>query len=181
MTNDVKADNFTADHLLPSRLDRAAFLARFGGIWEHSPWIAEGAFDTGLTAAEDSAEGLHAAMTAVMRAAEDAAKLALIRAHPDLAGRLAAAGRLTAESTGEQASAGLDRLTDAEREAFTALNAAYVARFGFPFILAVKGRSKDDIRTAFEQRIGHDPGTEFAEALAQIERIALLRLKDLLP
>lgn len=167
--------------LPPSRLDRAAFLARFAGIWEHSPWIAEGVFDRGLTAAEDSAAGLHAAMTAVMRAADADRKLALIRAHPDLAGRLAAAGRLTAESTGEQASAGLDRLSDAERAAFTALNAAYVARFGFPFIMAVKGRSKDEIRAAFERRIGHDRETELAEALAQIERIALLRLTDLLP
>lgn len=165
----------------PSRLDRAAFLARFAGIWEHSPWIAEGAFDRGLTAAEDTAPGLHAAMVAVMRAAGDDRKLALIRAHPDLAGRLAAAGRLTAESTGEQASAGLDRLTDEERAAFTALNEAYVARFGFPFIMAVKGRTKDEIRAAFERRIGHDRDTEFAEALAQIERIALLRLTDLLP
>lgn len=167
--------------LPPSRLDRAAFLARFAGVWEHSPWIAEGAFDRGLTTAEDSAEGLHAAMVAVLRAGDDAARLALVNAHPDLAGRLAAAGRLTAESTGEQASAGLDRLTDAEREAFTALNEAYRARFGFPFIMAVKGRSKDEIRAAFERRIGHDRATELAEAIAQVERIALLRLKDLLP
>jgi urate oxidase len=167
--------------LPPSRLDRAAFLARFAGVWEHSPWIAERTFDRGLTAAEDSAEGLHAAMVAVLHAADDAARLALVNAHPDLAGRLAAAGRLTAESTGEQASAGLDRLTDAEREAFTALNEAYRARFGFPFIMAVKGRSKDEIRAAFERRIGHDRATELAEAIAQVERIALLRLKDLLP
>ncbi len=166
---------------LPSRLDRAAFLARFAAVWEHSPWIAEGAFDRGLGATEDTAEGLHAAMVAVMRAAADPAKLALIRAHPDLAGKLAAAGRLTAESTGEQASAGLDRLTDAERAEFMRLNEAYQARFGFPFILAVKGRSKDEIRDAFIARLRNDPAAEFAEALRQIERIALLRLKDLLP
>ncbi len=165
----------------PSRLDRQAFIARFGGVFEHSPWIAEAAFDAGVTADHDTAEGLHAAMVTVMRAADDAAKLALIRAHPDLAGRLAAAGRLTAESTGEQASAGLDRLTDDERADFMRLNATYQARFGFPFILAVKGRSKDDIREAFLARIGNDEAAEFAEALRQVERIALLRLKDLLP
>ncbi len=165
----------------PSRLDRQAFIARFGGVFEHSPWIAEGAFDAGVTADHDTAEGLHAAMVTVMRAADDAAKLALIRAHPDLAGRLAAAGRLTAESTSEQASAGLDRLTDDERADFMRLNATYQARFGFPFILAVKGRSKDEIRKAFLARIGNDEAAEFAEALRQIERIALLRLKDLLP
>ncbi len=166
---------------LPSSLSRDAFVSRFGGVWEHSPWIAEGAFDAGLTPAHDRAEGLHAAMVTVMRAATDAAKLALIRAHPDLAGKLAAAGRLTAESTGEQASAGLDRLTDAERAEFTRLNDAYKARFGFPFILAVKGRSKDEIRDAFVARLENDLAAEREEALAQIERIALLRLRDLLP
>lgn len=166
---------------LPSRQSRAAFVARFGGVWEHSPWIAEGAFDAGLTAAQDTADGLHAAMVTIMRAAGEPAKLALIRAHPDLAGKLAAAGRLTPESTGEQASAGLDRLTDAERAEFTRLNDAYKARFGFPFILAVKGRSKADIRDAFLARLQNDASAEFAEALAQIERIALLRLKDMLP
>jgi urate oxidase len=169
-----------ADADLPSRLSRAAFVARFGGVWEHSPWIAEGAFDAGLTPVHDTADGLYAAMVAVMRAAEAPAKLALIRAHPDLAGKLAAAGRLTAESTGEQASAGLDRLTDAERAEFTRLNDAYKARFGFPFILAVKGRSKTEIRDAFLARLENDAAAEFAEALRQIERIALLRLKDLL-
>jgi OHCU decarboxylase len=165
----------------PSRLDRAAFVARFGGVFEHSPWIAEGVYDRGLTAKHDAAEALHAAMVAVMRAAGDAAKLALIRAHPDLAGKLAAAGRLTAESTGEQASAGLDRLTDAERAEFMRLNEAYQARFGFPFIIAVRGRTKDEIREAFVSRLENDAPAEFAEALRQVERIALLRLKDLLP
>lgn len=170
-----------AESDLPSRQSRAAFVARFGGVWEHSPWIAEGTFDAGLTAAQDTADGLHAAMTVVMRAADEPAKLVLIRAHPDLAGKLAAAGRLTAESTGEQASAGLDRLTDAERAEFTRLNDAYKARFGFPFILAVKGKTKGEIRNAFLARLENDAAAEFAEALTQIERIALLRLKDLLP
>ena len=108
-------------------------------------------------------------------------KLALINAHPDLAGRLAQAKRLTADSNAEQASAGLDHLTADELRRFTAQNDAYKARFGFPFILAVKGRTKADIMQAFETRLKHDADAEFAEALTQIERIALLRLKDRLP
>jgi OHCU decarboxylase len=105
----------------------------------------------------------------------------VLNAHPDLAGKLAAAKRLTPESTKEQASAGLDALTDKERELFSKLNAAYVTNFGFPFIIAVKGKSKDEIMAAFEKRIGNDRATEFATACRQVERIALLRLNDLLP
>ena len=105
----------------------------------------------------------------------------MLNAHPDLAGRLAAAKRLTPESTKEQASAGLDALTDAERELFSKLNAAYVTTFGFPFIIAVKGKTKDEILAAFERRIGNDRASEFDTACREVERIALLRLKDLLP
>lgn len=159
---------------------RAAFVARFGGVFEHSPWIAEGAFDAGLPADADSAEGLHRALSAVLRTAPRARQQALIDAHPDLAGRLARAGRLTSESTGEQASAGLDRLSDAEYERFTGLNDAYKQRFGFPFIMAVKGRDKTEILAAFEARLGNDPEREFQTALREIEQIALLRLRDLL-
>ena len=113
----------------------------------------------------------------MLRGASDAEQRALIDAHPDLAGRLARAGRLTASSSKEQAGAGLDRLTDAERARFTALNDAYQARFGFPFIMAVKGRSKAEILAAFERRLAHDRATEQRIALEQIERIALLRLR----
>ncbi|MET0598134.1 MAG: 2-oxo-4-hydroxy-4-carboxy-5-ureidoimidazoline decarboxylase, partial [Mesorhizobium sp.] len=105
----------------------------------------------------------------------------VLKAHPDLAGKLAAARRLTAESAAEQASAGLDALTDAERAAFARLNADYVERFGFPFIVAVRGRTKADIMAAFETRLGNDRETEFDTACRQVERIALLRLRDLLP
>jgi len=129
-------------------LDREAFVARFGGVFEHSPWIAEKAFDAGLPQSL-TAEGLHARMAAAMRSGSEAQKRALIAAHPDLAGRLARAGKLTVESTQEQASAGLDLLTDAERARFTALNDAYKAKFGIPFIMAVKGRGKDEILAAF--------------------------------
>lgn len=165
----------------PTALDRAAFVAAFGGVFEHSPWVAEAAFDAGLTPEADGAEGLYRLLCAAMRAGTKAQQRALIEAHPDLAGRLARAGNLTADSTAEQASAGLDRLSDADYERFVGLNDAYRGKFGFPFIMAVKGRGKDEILAAFEQRLENDPRSEFAEALAQIERIALLRLRDLLP
>lgn len=165
----------------PRALSRGDFVAAFGGIFEHSPWIAEAAFDASLPAEAESAEVLHRALCAVLRSAPRARKLALIEAHPDLAGRLALAGRLTAQSSKEQSSAGLDSLTEDELARFTDLNDAYKAKFGFPFIMAVKGRGKTEILAAFERRLENDAEAEFAEALAQIERIALLRLKDLLP
>jgi hydantoinase/carbamoylase family amidase len=117
-------------------LDRETFVAHFGGVFEHSPWIAAAAFDAGLPEGPLTAEGLHARMVAALRAGSDRQKRALIEAHPDLAGRLAAAGRLTPESAKEQASAGLDLLSDAERARFTELNEAYKTKFGIPFIMA---------------------------------------------
>lgn len=163
----------------PGDMDRDGFLARFGPVFEHSPWIAEAAWQAGPP--PDTAEGLHAVMVGVLRAAPRERQLDLLNAHPDLAGKLAVNGELTADSSAEQASAGLDRCTPDEFARFTALNDAYRARFGFPFILAVKGRSPAEILAAFERRAGNTPEEEFAEALAQVERITLLRLKDLLP
>lgn len=161
-------------------LDREAFVARFGGVFEHSPWIAEAAFDAGLDpSATATAAGLHAALCARLDPAPRAAKLALLNAHPDLAGRLALAGKLTADSTAEQAGAGLDRLTPEELARFTALNDGYKARFGHPFIIAVKGLDKQAILAAFERRVAHDAETEFATALREVKKIALLRLEAL--
>ncbi|WDZ79143.1 allantoinase PuuE (plasmid) [Ensifer adhaerens] len=165
----------------PSRLTEEAFVAKFGGVFEHSKWIAKRAFQGELSPANDTAIGLAAALSAVFREASAEERLAVLIAHPDLAGKLAQAKRLTESSTNEQASAGLDALTDAERERFTTLNAAYVEKFKFPFIMAVKGRSKDEILAAFESRIGNDRETEFETACRQVERIAYLRLKDMLP
>lgn len=166
---------------VPSAMSREAFVARFGGIVEHSPWVAERAWDAGLTAREDTAEGLHAALCAVLRAAAPARQLGVLNAHPDLAGRLAVAGGLTAESAAEQASAGLDRCTPEEFERLQALNARYVRQFGFPFIMAVKGRTRAEILAAFERRVRHGRDEEFATALKEVERIVLLRLRDVLP
>lgn len=165
----------------PSRLSETDFVSRFGGVFEHSEWIAKRAFAGELSAANDTAIGLAAALTTVFREASANERLAVLNAHPDLAGKLAQAKRLTESSTSEQASAGLDALTDAERTRFTELNSAYVAKFGFPFIIAVRGRSKDDILAAFETRIGNDRDSELETACRQVERIALLRLKDMLP
>ena len=120
-------------------------------------------------------------MVAQMRAMGREEKRALILAHPDLAGRLALAKQLTADSLKEQGSAGLDGLTPDELKRFTELNDAYKARFGFPFIMAVKGRTKDEIIAAFERRLAHDRQREFATALEEIEKIVLLRLRDMLP
>jgi chitin deacetylase len=165
----------------PSRMDRDSFVARFGGVYEHSPWIAERAWALELGPAHDTAAGLHNALVRIFRSASADERLGVLRAHPDLAGKLAQARRLTTESAAEQASAGLDALTDEERATFERLNAAYVARHGFPFIIAVRDHTKAQILAAFETRIANDSATEFATACAQVERIAELRLKDLLP
>jgi len=166
---------------VPSRMSAPLFREVFGDIFEHTPQIAEATYKKGLNASHDTAGGLHAALVASMREMTPAQKLDLIRAHPDLAGRLALAKQLTDDSTKEQGSAGLDRLTPEELARFTAINDAYRQRFGFPFIMAVKGATKEQILAGFESRIGNSVETETAEALKQIERIAFLRLADRLP
>jgi chitin deacetylase len=165
----------------PSQMTRERFVTRFGSIFEHSSWIAERAFELELGPAHDSAAGLHNALTRMFRSASQAERLAVLKAHPDLAGKLAAAKRLTPASTAEQASAALDALTDDERSRFQRLNAEYVAKHGFPFIIAVRDNSKDSILQAFQTRLANDTETEFATACKQVERIADLRLKDQLP
>lgn len=160
-----------------SAADRRAFTAALGGIFEHSPWIAEHAWAARPFASIDA---LHAAMVAVVRAAPAEERLALIRAHPELAGREAAAGSLTADSAGEQRSAGLDRCTPDELARLRTLNATYREKFGFPFVMAVKGRSKQDILRALEARLYGDPRDEFNRCLDEIAAIARLRLEALL-
>lgn len=165
----------------PSAMDRARFVGRFGGVFEHSPWVADRAFDLELGPAHDSAAGLHNALCRVFRSAPAEERLGVLAAHPDLAGKLAQAKRLTADSSREQASAGLDALTDAERAEFQQMNTAYVAKHGFPFIIAVRDNTKASILAAFRARLAHDRAAEFTTACAQVERIAALRLKDMLP
>ncbi|MBB6178342.1 2-oxo-4-hydroxy-4-carboxy-5-ureidoimidazoline decarboxylase [Pseudorhizobium flavum] len=160
---------------------REDFIARFGGVFEHSAFIAERAYDRGLIFVPLTARGVHQAMVSVFREASQEERLAVLRAHPDLAGKLAIAGDLTEDSRQEQAGAGLDRLAPQEHARFTELNTAYTEKFGFPFIIAVKGLDKDDILSAFEARIGNSAEEEFETACAQVERIASLRLAALLP
>jgi OHCU decarboxylase len=165
----------------PSAMDKSRFVELYGGIFEHSAWIAERAHGLELGPAHDCAAGVHNALCRAFRTASEEERLGVLNAHPDLAGKLAAAGRLTAESTSEQAGAGLDMLTDKERANFTQLNSDYVAKHGFPFIIAVRDHTKASIMAAFERRIGNDSATEFTEACKQVERIAEFRLMDLLP
>ena len=160
---------------------RQEFVDRFGGVFEHSPFLAERACDAGSFEGDLTAKVVHAALTAQFRAASEAERLGVLRAHPDLAGKLAIAGELTADSRNEQAGAGLDRLSPAEHARFTELNNAYTQKFGFPFIIAVKGLNRHDILSAFETRIGNDAAQEFATATAQVEKIAWLRLSAMLP
>ncbi|CTQ48822.1 allantoinase PuuE [Jannaschia donghaensis] len=180
------AEHWTATHPhrrapRPSQMEKTDFVDNYGSIFEHSAWIAERAFDLELGPAHDTAAGLHNALARMFRSATDDERLGVLKAHPDLAGKLAAAGRLTAQSTSEQAGAGLDLLTDAERATFEARNAAYVAKHGFPFIIAVRDHDKAGIMAAFDRRIDNDRDIEFDEACRQVERIARLRLADLLP
>lgn len=154
-------------------LDRPGFVARFGGIFEHSPWIADRAW--ALRPFKDVA-ALHAALVKTMQAATAEEKLSLLRAHPELAGREATEDRLTADSKGEQGSAGLDRLPPDEFRRLTEMNEAYRAKFGFPFIIAVRGRNKDHILAEFARRLRRDAAAEQAAALAEVEAIARIRL-----
>lgn len=161
-------------------MDDRQFLATYGGVFEHSPFIAERAVEAGTIAEPLTVEGVHGALVTVFRAATPEERLGILNAHPDLAGKLAVAGDLTEDSRKEQAGAGLDRLSPEEHHRFTALNTAYVDKFGFPFIIAVKGLEKDDILAAFERRIDNGRDEEFSTACGQVEKIALLRLKSLL-
>ena len=157
--------------------ESSAFVSRYGGIYEHSPWVAEAAarvLDAG--AGRDT---IRRVMADCVDNASRERQLELMRAHPDLAGKAAIAGDLTAASTGEQASAGLDQCTAAEFERFQSLNAAYRRKFGFPFIMAVRGASRSDILTAFAERMNNPAEVEFETALAEIHRIAEQRLEAL--
>lgn len=155
--------------------DRGRFARRFGHVAEGSPWVAEAAWERGPFADRTA---MAAAFGAVIREAPAGRQLALIRAHPDLAGRAAQAGELTPESAGEQASAGLDRLVPGDLERVARLNAAYRERFGFPFVICVRGRSVAEILDAGEARLLNDPDAERAAAIEEIAAIIALRLAD---
>src|SRR5215218_9879388 len=151
--------------MIPDGADREAFMARYGALYEHSPWVAEGAWEQGPF---DDIDALHAALERTIRAAPAERRLALIRAHPDLAGK----AKLTDASAGEQASAGLDRLTADEYATFNELNAAYRERFGFPFVICVRDHDKASILAAMRERLAHGRDEEVGTAIGEIARIA---------
>ncbi len=170
-------DNNHAIDDASKRLTRDAFVARFGSVYEHSPWVAEAVFDKSNDSSDISQ--LSQAMSAVVDDASSEHQLALLRAHPDLAGRLAVQGELTQASTAEQRSAGLDQCTHEEVEKFQFLNKEYTDKFGFPFILAVSGKTRTQILENFEARLKNLPDQEFATALGEVHKIARIRLETL--
>jgi len=161
----------------PSALDLDAFVAHYGDIYEHSPWVAEAAWQQGLTAKHDQPDQLAELMGHMLQQASSDEQIKVIRAHPDLAGKAALAGKLTGDSTREQAGAGLDQCSPEELARFERLNAAYKQKFGFPFVIAVKGLNRYAILDAFAERIDNDLASERCTAIEQIIRIAKLRLQ----
>ncbi len=166
------SDRFRAP---PSTLDEQEFLRVYGGVYEHSPWFAMQAWRGGPREALDTLDGLADALRRAVEGADDKAKLALIGVHPDLAGRV----RMSPESVSEQTSAGLDHCTAGELAEFRRLNRDYVDKFGFPFIKAVRGFTRQQILEEFRARVANEPRAEFRTALDEIHKIARLRLSDL--
>ena len=163
----------------PGDLDRAEFLETFGHVFEHSPWIAENVWEGGLDTRHETAAGLHEAMCNEIRRASTEEKLELLRAHPDLACAVSAAS-LSHHSRGEQRRSGLDQCSTEEFAEFQKLNKAYKDKFGFPFILAIKGFQRQKILEIFRTRLQHSQEEEFQAALAQVMKIGLFRLQDIM-
>ena len=157
-------------------LNEANFVNRFGGVYEHSPWIAQQCHQNSLSEQENTPAGLSEALQVVVAGASREQLMALINAHPDLAGKAAVQGTLTAESTSEQSSAGIDQCSAEEFERFQRFNTAYKDKFGFPFIMAVKGSNRHLILAAFEERLEHDAEAEYQRAISEINKIARFRL-----
>ena len=158
-------------------MDRTAFVQKFGGIFESSPWVAEKAWEKRPFASLDE---MHGAMVAVVKYAAAPMQLALLQSHPDLAGKEAQAGTMTASSVAEQASAGLNALSHDEMVQISDLNATYKKKFGFPFIIAVRMYTKEGILFEFNRRLKNETQTEFANDLQNVYIITRLRLNKLL-
>lgn len=156
-------------------MDTHDFIARYAGVYEHSPWVAERAAP--YVTADDDAESLAEIMADCVDNAATEQQLALIRAHPDLAGKAQLAGELTGDSTLEQSSAGLDQCTPDELKRFQTLNTSYREKFGFPFVMAVRGRHRAEILDAFAARLENSYELEFETALMEVHKIARLRLE----
>ena len=173
-TNETPVSTLALEAL--NRMDRVEFARVLGAVFENSPWVAERAWRSRPFA---GVAALHAAMTGVVSRAPRAEQIAFLRAHPDLAGQAARAGTMTADSVAEQATAGLDRLSDEEYERFARLNREYRETFGFPFIIAVRRHDKAGILAAFERRLAHGLDEEVDAALAQVFDITRMRLERL--
>jgi 2-oxo-4-hydroxy-4-carboxy-5-ureidoimidazoline decarboxylase len=158
-------------------MDQPAFVQKFGGIFEKSPWVAEKAWASRPFASVDA---MHAAMVTVVKYAPLPSQLALLQSHPDLAGKEAQAGAMTNSSVSEQASAGLNALSKPEMDKITEYNAAYKAKFGFPFIIAVRMHTKEGIFFDFARRLTNDTQTEYLNDLQNVYAITRLRLAAML-
>lgn len=161
----------------PSQCSLEMLTHHYGDVYEHSPWVAEAAWQHGLTDAHDAPDALAELMGLMLQQASSEQQIKVIQAHPDLAGKAAMTGELTQDSTSEQAGAGLDQCSPEEFARFEYLNTAYKEKFGFPFVIAVKGLDRHDILAAFEERLNNDPATERKTAIEQIIRIARFRLR----
>jgi 2-oxo-4-hydroxy-4-carboxy-5-ureidoimidazoline decarboxylase len=159
-----------------NKMDQWSFILCFGSVYEHSPWVAQDAWNHRPF---DSIEGIHAAMDSVMFAAPTEKQMELIRAHPELAGRLARLAQLTEASRSEQSQAGLDRLREDQIIELSQLNADYLRKFGFPFIICARFNDAESIVNAMRARLANQPETESRTALQEISKIARLRLADL--
>lgn len=166
-------------HCTPNEMDRTTFVSTFADIYEHSSWVAEKAFDQGITELHNQISVLHEHMAGILNNSGHQAQLDLINAHPDLAGKAAISGELTEASTSEQSGAGIHECNEQEFMRFTELNNAYKDKFQFPFIMAVKGSNRHQILAAFETRIHNSPELEFETALQEINKIARFRLNDM--
>lgn len=160
----------------PMNMDLPSFLEIFGGVYEHSPWVAQAAWEIGLTETHNTSSGLSNLMMTVIAGADHKRLLDLINAHPDLAGKAAINGELTAESTSEQSGAGISDCTSQEFDQFQTFNTGYKTKFGFPFIMAVKGSNRHLILQAFAERLPNSPDAEFQTAINEINKIARFRL-----
>jgi len=161
----------------PSQCSLETFVKHYGDVYEHSPWVAEAAWQHGLSEPHDTPDALAELMGLMLQQATPEQQIAVIQAHPDLAGKAALAGELTKDSTSEQAGAGLDQCSPEEFARFERLNAAYKEKFGFPFVVAVKGLDRYDILAAFEERLENGLAQERETAIKQIIRIASFRLR----
>ena len=161
------------------KLNQAKIKDLLGGIYEHSPWVADILFSQGIKSQDNNIDFLAERMKKIVEASSKQMKLNLLKAHPELAGKLAISGNLTKDSTDEQASAGLDQCSKEEFSEFSKLNFEYTEKFGHPFIIAVRGLTRSEILASFNDRLDNDREKEFSTAMEEVHKIARLRLEQL--